>query len=93
MVSRVEIEFDPHKRARNQAERGFGFAFAARVFQGRPRIFQDNRRDYGEVRMIAIGEIDGQLFKVVFTDCGDVRRIISAHRASRQEKRLWPPSV
>ncbi len=88
----MEFEFDPEKSARNLADRGFGFAFAARVFQGRPTIFQDARRDYGEVRMIAIGEIDGQVFTVVFTDRGEVRRIISAHRASRQEKRLWPPS-
>lgn len=91
-MSRVEIEFDPAKSAKNLAERGFGFAFAARVFQGRATIFQDTRRDYGEARMVAIGEIDGQLFKVVFTDRGEIRRIISAHRASRQEKRLWQPS-
>lgn len=88
----MDIEFDSNKSAKNLAERGFGFAFAARVFLGRSVVFQDTRRDYGEPRMVAIGDIDGQLFKVVFTDRGEVRRIISAHRASRQEKRLWPPS-
>ena len=87
----MEIEFDPGKSAKNEAERGFGFAFAARVFLDRPVIFQDTRRDYGEARMIAVGEIDGHLFKIVFTERFEVRRIISAHRASRQEKRLWPP--
>lgn len=88
----MEIEFDPAKSERNLQERGFDFAFAARVFLGRTVIIEDTRLDYGEVRMIAVGEIDGRLFKVVFTDRGDVRRIISAHPASRQEKRLWPPS-
>lgn len=87
----MEIEFDEAKSERNLRERGFDFAFAARVFLGQPAIFQDIRRDYGEVRMIAVGEIDGRLFKVVFTDRGDVRRIISANPASRQEKRRWPP--
>ena len=85
----MELEFDLERSTKNQAERGFGFAYAARGFQGRPTVFQDSRRDYGEARMSAI---DGQLFKVVFTDRGEVRRITSAHRASLQEKRLWPSS-
>jgi len=85
----VEIEFDPAKSDRNLAERGFGFRFAARVFQGRPVSFQDSRHDYGEVRMVAIGEIDGKLYKVVYNDRDEIRRIISANPASRQEKRLW----
>ena len=87
----MEIEFDPAKSERNLRERGFDFAFASRVFLGQPTIFEDTRRDYGETRMIAIGEIDGRLFKVVFTDRENVRRIISANPASRQEKRRWPP--
>ena len=65
-VSGMEIEFDPAKSERNLRERGFDFAFASRVFLGQPTIFEDTRRDYGETRMIAIGEIDGRLFKVVF---------------------------
>jgi uncharacterized DUF497 family protein len=89
----MDIEFDPAKSDRNLAERGFGFAFAARIFSGPVALFEDTRREYGEVRMIAIGEIDGVLYKVVFTDRGGIRRIISANRASRQEKRLWPPSA
>ena len=85
----MEIEFDPNKSDKNERERGFDFAFAAQVFEGRTVEFTDDRADYGEVRMIAIGEIEGKLFKVVYTDRGDVRRIISAHRASRQEKAQW----
>ncbi len=88
----MRIEFDPAKSAKNEADRGFGFAFAARVFLGQLAIFRDLRVDYGEARMVAVGEIDGKLYTVVYTDRSNVRRIISAHRASRQEKRSWPPS-
>ncbi len=42
--------------------------------------------------MIAIGPIDGDLYKVVYTDGGEVRRIISANRASRQERGTWHSS-
>ena len=86
------FEFDQVKSERNERTRGFDFAYATRVFESRTVEFQDDRADYGEVRMVAIGEIEGKLFKVVFTDRGEIRRIISAHRASRQETRKWQSS-
>ncbi len=85
----MRYAFDPAKSHRNLRERGFDFDFASLVFEGNPVVFRDARRDYGEVRMIAIGDIESRIFKVVFTDRGGVRRIISAHRASRQEERIW----
>jgi uncharacterized protein len=85
----MEFDFDPSKSEKNLRERGYDFAFAARVFLGRTVEFQDVRRNYGEVRMIAIGDIDGRVYKVVYTDRGDVRWIISSNPASRQEKRRW----
>ena len=88
----MDFEYDRAKSDRNAHDRGFDFAFAARVFEGNTVTFQDERRDYGEVRMIAIGEIDGQIYTIVYTDRDEVRRIISAHRASRQEKRIWQSS-
>ena len=88
----MDFEFDPDKSERNEAERGFDFLYASRVFEGRTVSFADDRANYGEVRMIAIGMIDGKLYTVVYTDRGDVRRIISAHRASRQESRKWQSS-
>jgi len=49
----------------------------------------DRRRDYGEERVIAIGEVDGEVLVVVYTDRGNTRRIISARRANRKERQLW----
>jgi uncharacterized DUF497 family protein len=88
----IDFARDRSKSDANKRTRGFDFAFAARLFEGRTVLFADDRFDYGEVRMIAIGEIDGHLYKVVYTDRDEVRRIISAHRASRQEKRRWQSS-
>jgi len=51
--------------------------------------FPDDRRDYGEARVRAIGEVDGVVLHVVFTDRGDVRRIISARLADRKERARW----
>ena len=57
----MEFEFDPYKSQKNTSERGFGFRFAARVFEGRVVRFEDMRFDCREKRMISIGKIDGNL--------------------------------
>ncbi|MFQ6027148.1 MAG: BrnT family toxin [Dehalococcoidia bacterium] len=51
--------------------------------------FIDHRRDYGETRIIAIGVAPGRELTVVYTLRGDVKRLISARRASLREKRRY----
>jgi uncharacterized DUF497 family protein len=88
----VRFDWDPIKSERNRQERGFGFDFAALIFEGATIDWTDDRRDYGEARVRAIGEADGLVLYVVFTDRGDVRRIISARLASRKERDQWRAS-
>lgn len=85
------MEFDWHdaKDARNRQERGFGFDFAAQIFMGRVLSQVDDREDYGEVRVKAVGEAGGVVLVVVYTDRDDVRWIISARKANRKERALW----
>ena len=89
------MDFDWHdeKSNRNLAERGFGFDFAALIFLGRVLLKFDDRQDYGEVRENALGEIDGDIDHVTFTDRGSVRWIISARRANRRERQRWHASA
>jgi uncharacterized DUF497 family protein len=49
----------------------------------------DRRRDYGEERVKAIGEVDGVVYVVVYTDRAEVRWIISAWKASGKDLRKW----
>jgi uncharacterized protein len=53
----VEFEWDEAKSERNRRERGFDFAVAARIFEKAVQTVNDERRDYGEQRIIAIGEV------------------------------------
>lgn len=57
--------WDEAKSAACEAERGFNFQFASRVFAGEALEREDSRRDYGELRIQAIGHIGGLLFVVV----------------------------
>ena len=83
------FEWDEAKSRRNLNERGFGFEYAARIFSGSTLEKPDNRREYGEVRIQAIGRVINDILFVVYTDRSDAHHIISARLASRKERRLW----
>lgn len=85
----MEFEWDPDKSAANYAARGFDFAVATGIFAGPTVTALDSRRDYGERRVRAIGEAEGQTLVVVYTDRDSTRRIISARRANRKEREQW----
>jgi uncharacterized DUF497 family protein len=67
----LRFNWDAVKSERNRQERGFGFEFAALIFEGVTLEWPDDRRDYGEVRVRAIGQADDLVLHVVFTDRGD----------------------
>lgn len=89
----MEFEWDDAKSDRNRQERGFGYDVAALIFDGPVIEWCDVREAWGEARVVAVGSVDGVILAVVYTDRGDVRRIISARRARKKECALWEWSV
>jgi uncharacterized DUF497 family protein len=81
----VAITFDPAKNARNLRERGLSFDHSE-IFAA---FKIDDRRDYGEVRVRAVGFLDGKLHVLVFTERGEDLRVISLRRANRAEVRIY----
>jgi len=76
--------------ARNRAKHGISFAQAVRIFEGRVVERIDDRFDYGEERIYAIGVVDGREVAVIYVeDQGEERRIISAWRARAYERRAY----
>jgi uncharacterized DUF497 family protein len=61
----------------------------ASLFRGPVLESGEERRDYGEVRTIAFGVVDGRELAVVYTMRGGRRRIISARRAHRRERKAF----
>lgn len=80
------FEWDAAKSAANLRARGFDFAYAALIFDGPTLEMDDDRADYGERRIQAIGRAGDDVLFVVYTWRADVRRIISARRANRRER-------
>lgn len=78
---------DDTKSEINLKERGFGFRFAAEIFNRPTLLREDSRADYGEPRWDRHRR--GMVLTVVYTDRSDVRRINSARRANRKERAQW----
>jgi hypothetical protein len=85
----VEFDWDPAKSEATFRVRGFDFAYASRIFQAGFIESEDNRTDYGETRMKAVGQVGPDVLVVIYTRRGAALRIISARRANRKERAQW----
>jgi hypothetical protein len=89
----AEFEWDPNKEAYNLRKHRLDFTTATLIWNGPVLEEVDSRRDYGETRVVGIGEVGGRLLVVVFTLRGTVRRIISARKANPREKRRFEAEI
>ena len=81
----MKIDFDPLKNARNIEERGLSFERVAE-FDFHTAIFTvDNRRDYGEDRIEALGFLGDRLHALVFLEMHEGIRVISFRKANERE--------
>ena len=87
--SRREFEWDEHKNVRNTAKHVLSFEEVIEVFDGHMLLQVDDRREYGEKRIKALGTIGEDVYHVVYTERGARVRIISARKASREERRAY----
>jgi hypothetical protein len=87
----MEFEWNPEKAVINQRKHSISFQEAATVFDDSLSVtFPDPDHSIGESRYVIIGmSALGQLLVVSHTDRGNRTRIISARKASRQEKRFY----
>ena len=85
----MEFEWDEDKNQANVLKHGINFREAITIFNGRVVEYTSTKRDYGEVRTLAIGELDGKIIVVIYTIRHGIYRIISSRRASRDERRAY----
>jgi uncharacterized DUF497 family protein len=78
----------------NVARHGIAFEDAIRVFKGPTLERVDDRFDYGETRIYAIGVVDGLEITLIYADVSETeRRVISAWRAERHERTAYWQSL
>jgi len=90
----MRYSWDEQKNRRNLVLHGIGFEDAKRIFEGPTFERIDDRFDYDEVRVYAIGLVNGLEITVVYADQDDdERRIISAWRSEPHERRAYWQNV
>jgi hypothetical protein len=89
----MEFGWDPPRNDRNVRERGLPFAVARTLFDGPTLELDDTRRDDGERRIIAFGQVDGRVLVCVYTWRGSeqvpLRWIISLRKANKGETHAY----
>ena len=86
----MRYTWDEQKKRRNLTLHGITFADAVRIFEGPTLERVDERFDYGETRVYAIGVANGLEITVIYADKkNDERRIISAWRSEPHERRYY----
>ena len=86
----MRYSWDEQKNRSNIARHGVAFDDAIQIFEGPTVEKVDDRFDSGEIRVYAIGLVNGLEITVVYTDKDDdERRIVSAWRSEPHERRYF----
>lgn len=90
----MEYVWDRRKNRINLAKHKISFEDAIQIFEGPTLERIDDRFDYGEVRVYAIGVTNGLEVTLIYTDVTETkRRINSAWRAERNERTAYWQSI
>ena len=83
----MEFEWDENKNKSNKQKHGIDFNDTKEVFKDEnSKIAHDLRKDYGEDRWKIIGKTYGSIVSVIYTVRNKVIQIISARKASINER-------
>jgi uncharacterized protein len=85
----LKIEFDAAKNDANVRERSLPFVRAAEFDFDSAMVQQDSRKDYPEVRYVAIGYLDARLHVLCFTGIEGGIRVISFRKANSREVKIY----
>jgi len=89
-MDELQFEWDEDKATQNVAKHGVSFLTAAEIFANEIIERIDDREDYGELRLIALGRVEMEIYRVAYTWRGEkVIRIITAQKASRYEREIY----
>jgi uncharacterized DUF497 family protein len=85
----MRFEWDENKARSNKAKHGIDFEAVHASDFDTALYTIDDTMNYGEERILAIGVVGARLHALVFTERGDVVRVISLRQATRSENRRF----
>ncbi len=81
----MDLAYDPAKRASNLEKHGVDFEDARLFDFSSALVWEDERREYGEVRWVAVGLLGKRLHVICFTETEAGIRVISFRKANKRE--------
>ena len=85
----VKVEFDPVKNAGNIQRRGLSFEMVSESDFETALYYPDNRKDYAEQRVLALGYLGSRIHVLVFSEGPEGLRVISFRKANKREKKRY----
>lgn len=85
----MAITFDPKKDAINKKQHGISLMRAQEIDFDWATFLVDDREDYGELRMQAIGFLGARLYSLIFLEDGTDVRAISLRKATKDEQNRY----
>ena len=87
----MAITSHPAKRDWTLRVRGLDFQDAEIVFAGPTFSLEDDREDYGEVRIVTFGLLARRLVAVCWTPRGEDQHVFSMRKANDREQKRYLP--
>ncbi len=88
-TTNMRFEWDENKNNKNISVHGIDFRDAHLIFENPVLIKKDNRKDYGEERLIGLGELFKVTIIIIFTKRASAIRVISIRRANENERKIY----
>jgi len=89
----MRVTYDPAKRAWTLQERGLDFEDVREVLTGPAYEFEDERKDYGERRMMCVGLLRDRLVVVGYVRRGDAWHVFSMRKCNEREVKSYTPKL
>ncbi|OYW81618.1 MAG: hypothetical protein B7Z26_04850 [Asticcacaulis sp. 32-58-5] len=89
----MRFQWNETKRQAVIKERQVDILYAALIFEGDVLTRVDDRKDYGEERLISMGMVDEEVFVVVYTLRDDEIRLITAWKGGRLEQEQYQTGI
>jgi uncharacterized protein len=85
----MRYEWDEARSRINFIKHGLSFEDAELVFSAPCVTFVDDRFDYGEERLITLGQLAGRLVVIAHAPRDEGTRIISMRKGNRREQEIY----
>jgi uncharacterized DUF497 family protein len=89
----MKITYDLEKNAKNVLERGLPFNLVAHFNWNTATFREDQRKNYLEQRIVAVGYLENRLHVLCFSETDLGIRVISFRKANKREEKSYEQEI